>query len=341
MSLARISMREAFRSSGTRRRLGRAFTASVAFATLTGGAHADPSSLPPEVGYNYGLMEPPRTAGMAGAQRAFSNSTDALYVNPANMASSRVYQIGALGQIWPEARRQSYGAAIVDSVVSSSRLAGGVGVNWTGQEPSGVDRNALDVRFALAYPFSDHVFLGAAGRYLSLKQGGFPRGLYSLPPSLASGGRSGQTIVQTITFDAGLTVKPIPELGFSLVGQNLTNPDNTFLPLMLGGGIAYGTSDFTFEVDSVGDFTTYAEAKTRLMVGGELLAADRFPLRLGYRYDEGQVSHAVTGGLGYLDTSYSIDLGIQRVVSGGDATAIIIGFKYHVESGGMSTDNME
>jgi hypothetical protein len=334
-------MREAFRSSGTRRRLGKALAGGVALATFAGGALADPSSLPPEVGYNYGLTEPPRTAGMAGAQRAFSNSTDALYVNPANMASSRIYQIGALAQIWPEARRQTYGAAIVDSIVSSSGLAGGVGASWTGQEPSGVDRSALDVRFALAYPFSDHFFLGAAGRYLSLKQDGFPRGLYGLPPSIASGGRSGQTIVQDITFDAGLTVKPIAELAFSLIGQNLTNLDNSFLPLMLGGGGAYGTQDFTVEIDAVGDFSTYAEAKSRIMVGGEYLAADRFPLRLGYRYDEGQSSHAVTGGLGYIETAYSIDLAIQRVVSGGDATAIIIGFKYHVESGGLSPDGME
>jgi predicted porin len=331
-------MREAFRSSGTTRRLGKALAGSVALATLAGGAHADPSKLPPEVGYNYGLTEPPRSAGMAGAQRAFSNSTDALYLNPANMASSRVYQIGALAQIWPEAGRQTYGAAIVDSIVSSSRLAGGLGASWTGQDPSGVDRSAFDVRFALAYPFSDHFFLGAAGRYLSLKQDGYPRGLYSLAPSLAAGGRPGQTIVQTITFDAGATVKPIPELGFSLIGQNLSNPDNTFLPLMLGGGAAYGTTDFTVEADAVGDFTTYGKTKSRVMVGGEYLAGDHFPLRLGYRYDEGAVSHALTGGLGYIDTAYSIDLAVQGLVSGGNATAIIIGFKYHVESGGLSPE---
>jgi hypothetical protein len=70
------------------------------------------------------------------------------------------------------------------------------------------------------------------------------------------------------------------------------------------------------------------------MVGGEYLAGDHVPLRLGYRFDEGVTTHAVTGGIGYLDNAYSIDLSIQRVVSGGNATAIIIGFKYHVESAG-------
>ena len=130
---------------------------------VASAARADPSKLPPEVGYNYGQTETPRIAAMGGALRAFSNSTDALFINPANMATSRVYHIGALAQIWPEADRQSYGAAIVDSIVSSSRLAGGLGGTWTSQDPDGVDRKSLDVRFALAYPFSDHLFIGASG----------------------------------------------------------------------------------------------------------------------------------------------------------------------------------
>ncbi len=311
--------------------------AGLALVAISPAAHADPSKLPPEVGYNYGATEAPRTAGMAGALRAFSNSTDALFMNPANMASSRVYHLAALAQIWPEASRQTYGAAIVDSIVSTSRLAGGLAASWTGQDPSGVDRSAFDVRFALAFPFSDHFYLGATGRYLSLKQNGYPKGLYDLAPSLAAGGEHGNAISQGITFDAGATLKPIEELAISIVGSNLTNPGTSFLPLMFGGGIGYGTTDFTVEADGLADFTTYGSTKARAMLGGEYLVGDHVPLRLGYRYDQGAESHAVTGGLGYLDSAYSIDLAVQRVVSGAAATAIIIGFQYHVESGGSLT----
>ena len=311
--------------------------AVVALLAASGAARADASKLPPEVGYNYGLTETPRTAGMGGALRAFSNSTDALFMNPANMATSRVYHLAALAQIWPEASRQTYGAAIVDSIVSTSRLAGGLAASWTGQDPSGVDRSAFDVRFALAFPFSEHFYLGATGHYLSLQQNGFPRGLYDLPPSLAAGGTHGSAIVQGITFDAGATLKPIPELAFSVIGSNLTNPGNGFLPLMFGGGLGYGTTDFTVEADALADFTTYGATKARAMVGGEYLAADHVPFRLGYRYDQGADSHAVTGGLGYVDSAYSIDLSIQRTVAGAAATAIVIGFQYHVESGGSLT----
>src|SRR6185369_1746079 len=224
-----------------------------------------------EVGYNYGQTENPRIGGMGGALRAFSTSTEALYANPANMAATRVYHIGALAQIWPEASRQSYGIGIVDSIVSASRLAGGLSATWNRQDPDGVDRTSYDLRFGLAFPFSEHFFLGGSAHYLSLKQAGYPSGLYSLRPSVAAAGLNDKAIVQNITFDAGMTLKPIPELALSLVGTNLTNPGNGFMPLGLGGGIGYGTSDFTVEADVVGDFTTYEKTKARAMLGGEFL----------------------------------------------------------------------
>ena len=81
-------------------------------------AWAEPSERPPEVGYNYSELELPRTAAMGGALRAFSNSLEALQNNPANLAVTRVYHVGGLAQFWTNSNRQSYGASIVDSVVS-------------------------------------------------------------------------------------------------------------------------------------------------------------------------------------------------------------------------------
>jgi opacity protein-like surface antigen len=294
------------------------------------------SDVPPEVGYNYGQVESPRIAALGGALRASSNSTEALFINPANMATSRVYHIGALAQIWPESSRQTYGLGIVDSIVSASRLAGGLGGTFNRQDPEGVDRTSFDVRFALAYPFSEHFFIGGSGRYLSLKQGGFPRGIYALPPSQAAAGTPDSAIVQTLTFDAGLTLKPADEFAISLVGYDLTDPGTGFLPLMLGGGLSYGTRDYSLEIDAIGDFTTYESSKARVMGGGELLVADHFPLRAGYRFDQGAKSHTISGGFGYIDNAYTLDLSIGRVVSGDAVTIITIGFKYHVESAGIA-----
>lgn len=319
--------------------LGIAITLEIFVAAPV--AHADASKLPPEVGYDHGQTLTPRVGGMGGAQRAFSNSTDALFVNPANMAMTRIYHVGAIAALWPEARRQSYGLAIVDSIVSASRVAGGLSASYLSQDPAGVDRSGFDVRFALAYPFSEQFFLGASAHYLSLKQSGYPSGLFALQPSEAAAGRRGKTIVQEMTFDAGLTAKPVDEVAISLVGYNLTNPGVGFLPLVLGGAAAYGTTELTIEADALADLTTYDSTTWRVMGGGELLVGNHVPLRAGYSWDQGRGNHALAAGLGYLDEVYAFDVSVQRVVSGDASTAVFIGFKYHVESAGLVPQGQE
>lgn len=308
----------------------------VLSALCVGGPlKAEPSEVPPEVGYNYSELETARTAALGGALRAFSNSIEALQNNPANLAATRVYHVGGLAQFWSGANRQSYGLAIVDSVVSRSRLAGGLSVNWLFQDPEGVDRRALDARFALAFPVSDKLQVGASGRYMDLSQDGFPRGRDVLPPSAASSGLAGESIVKEITFDAGLTIRPTPNLAVSLVGNNLTDPGHSLLPLIFGAGVGFGADLFTVEVDLAGDFTTYESTKLRGMGGVEFLAAGQYPLRLGYRYDEGQGSHALSGGAGYAAKEFAFDVSVRRIFGDDAATAYFFGLKYHVDSLGL------
>jgi opacity protein-like surface antigen len=328
-------MRDASFASGCARAL-LTFAISGAAVTRSGIALAAPSSVAPEVGYNYGLTETPKIAATAGALRSTGNATDALFVNPANMATTRVYHLGAFASIWPQASRQTYGGAIVDSVVSSARVAGGFGGSFTRQDPDGVDRKIIDLRFALAYPFSDTFFVGAAGRYASVEQDGFPRGLGDVRPSVAAAGLEDDAIVKTFTFDAGMTLKPVDELSFSVVGYNLTDTGHGFLPLMLGGGAGVGMDIFSIEADLLGDFTTYDDASIRGMLGGQVLLGGHFPLRLGYRYDDGAADHTVTAGAGYLDDAYAVDLSLQRIVAGDSLTVVVLGFTYHLESTGLT-----
>jgi opacity protein-like surface antigen len=317
---------------GPCRRLALLGLATLAMSTAASHARAEGSSLPPEVGWNYGEIETPRSAAMGGALRAYSNSVSALFINPANMAVTRVYHLGALAQIWPEASRQSYGGAAVDSIVSSARLAGGFGGTWTLQDPNGIDRQATDLRFALAFPFSDQFFLGIGGRYLWLKQDG----LGPLGDSLASGGSKAQNIVRGFAFDAGATVKPSDFFAISLVGNNLNNPGHGFQPTSVGGGVGVGTSDVTVEGDVLSDFTTWNKTTVRAMGGLEILIADHYPIRGGYRYDDGGKSHAVSAGLGYIDRTFAAEVAVRRIVSGDQATAIFFGFTYHLESSGLT-----
>ncbi|MBE7482577.1 MAG: hypothetical protein HS104_21670 [Polyangiaceae bacterium] len=313
----------------------RALVTASAFGACvlaSGRAAADESDLDPTIGWNYGEIETPRSAAMGGALRAYSNSVSALFINPANMAASRIYHLGALAQIWPEANRQSYGAGAVDSIVSSTRLAGGFGGTWTLQDPDGIDRQATDLRFALAMPFSDQFALGVGGRYLWLKQ----NGLGPLGDSLASGGTQDENIVRGFAFDAGATLKPTEFFAISMVGNNLNNPGHGFQPSSVGGGVGIGTKDLTIEGDVVSDFTTWDKTKVRAMGGLELLLADHYAVRGGYRYDDGAKSHAVSVGAGYIDRAFSAEAAVRRIVSDPGATAIFFGFTYHLEATGLT-----
>jgi hypothetical protein len=294
---------------------------------------ADPSSLPPEIGYNHGEQETPRSIALAGALRALSNSTDAIFLNPANMAASKVYHVGGIAQIWPQADRQSYGVAASDSARTHG-VSGGLAAFWTRQDADGVDRKAFDFRLALAAPLSDQFCFGGGLRYLSLSEDGFPAGAGGLRPSIAAGGLNGEEIVEEITFDAGLTLKPIPAFAISLVGQNLTDSGNGFLPLLFGGGAGFGNENFSLEVDAVSDFSTYDTATMRVQGGGEILLGDSFPLRGGYSFDEGPDMHSLAGGFGFVSRQFSLDAGMRASVSGPSSFAFVLGFKYHVEASG-------
>jgi len=314
-----------------------ALASAGALLTSAAVVHADPSKATPEVGYNYSEVETPRIAGTGGALRASSNSLSALFINPANLAATRVYHIGAFAQIWPEASRQSYGAGAVDSIVSSSRIAGGVGATYNIQDADGMNRRWTDIRFALAYPIADQLFLGLGGRYTWLYQ----NGLGPLGTSLASSGLPNARIVRGFGLDAGATLRPNEHFAFSVVGNNLTNPDTGFQPTSVGGGIALSFGDFGGEVDGVADFTTWDHTTARAMVGLEGLFADHLEVRLGYRYDSGAESHGVGGGLGYVEKNFDLDASVRRTVVGEGATAIVFGFTYHLDSSGLVPSSSE
>jgi opacity protein-like surface antigen len=101
--------------------------------------------------------------------------------------------------------------------------------------------------------------------------------------------------------------------------------------------VGYGTEDFSVEVDGLADFNSWLDISGRVMAGGEYLIADHFPVRLGYRFDQGAMSHAVAGGFGYLDPRFSVEASVRRTLVGPSATTIMVGLAYFLESSGLIT----
>jgi opacity protein-like surface antigen len=125
-------------------------------------------------------------------------------------------------------------------------------------------------------------------------------------------------------------------LSFALVGNNLNGADTGYQPLTFGGAIGYAQDKFGIETDVVSDVRTWDKSKVRAMAGADVLLGDSVIVRGGYRYDQGAASHSASLGLGYIDRSFSADIGVRRVLSGDAATAIVLSLTYHVESTGLT-----
>lgn len=316
-----------------------AVPALAAAVTLAAPAAAGPASTTPEQGYDLGQIEGPRAIGMGGALNALGTSTEAIYLNPANLPLARAYHFELLGSYWPEAQRYSIGGAVMDS--SSSRLAGGFAGQGSCQDcfdQFGLHRNFTNLRLSLAYPFGNVLALGATVQYLHVDQavniGAFPGN----PMNLVSGGNPNGVIMNTFMVDAGITVMPIPQLRFGVVGHNLTDPGTGLAPTQLAGGVGFTTGKFAIEADMLGDFTTYGHAEGRFMAGAELFL-EHVPLRIGYRYDDGTKSDALFGGIGYIARQWGVEAS-----AGGDFysahPSVVVGLsvRYFYDSSGLGNN---
>lgn len=296
-------------------------------------AHADPMTTSPEQGYDQGEIPAARAVGMGGALNALGVSTPALFLNPANLPLARVYHIEALGSFSPEAQRESFGAAIVDSVINAQRLAGGIGGTWNQMDPQGLDRVWTDVRAGLGVPLGDYLSLGMTGRYLHVEQhtaaGPFGQ-------SYASDGTSSSPVWNGLTFDLGATAL-LGDFRLALVGHNLTNPATALAPTTTAFGAGYSSGIFAVEADGMADFTTFGTTTWRAMGGAELFLAGHYALRAGWRYDTGTQLNTPSLGLGYLDIQWAIEAAVRHdLESDHAATTGVLSLKYFYDATGAA-----
>jgi hypothetical protein len=303
-------------------------------ALAPGAAAADPMSISPEQAYDLGEIPSPRATAMGGALNALGVSTAAVYMNPANMPMARVYHLESVAAYQPESRRQTYALAIVDSLLSSTRLAGGLAGAWSNLDPDGLHRNWTDVRAGLALPIGDHLALGATLRWLRMEQAvsGAPFGV-----DQASGGTANGPIFNAVTLDAGATVSLGDSFRIAAVGHNLTFPNNPLAPTTAALGVGFATSAFAIEGDVLLDFTTWASTRTRLMVGGELFVADRYALRVGWRYDWGTQLNTPSLGVGYIDPRWSVELAVRHDITSEHASTLgVLSVRYFYDPTGAT-----
>jgi hypothetical protein len=262
-------------------------------------------------------LETPRGLALGTGVRASAVSTAALAYNQAGMPLSKLYHLEGLVGFAPSTGLWTLGASVVDS--NTNNLAAGLAFRGLiGSEDDGY--SGLDGQLALAYPLAEFLSLGLGARYVWLTTNA------QLPEGMDD------TLVQGFTLDASVVVQPVDGLRIAAYGSNLIDLESSLAPLQVGGSAAFTyESVFTIGADVLVDLTTFEQAQILAGGGVELLAAGKVPIRLGYVFDSGRQIHSVSGGLGYLDTSWGAELSLRQDVAGASDTAILASFRYFVQ----------
>ncbi len=263
-----------------------------ALAFLLAAAHVTAAELPPAGGVP-DLAGSRTLALSAGVGMAAGN--DGIFVNPATIAARRRYSIesgGFIDRRGSESVAKLVGGSVVDSL--SSPVAAG----FSYLRALDGDYEGNIVHLALAGPIAEKLFLGVAGKWLSL---------------------DANEKVSAATADAGLFWQVGEWVSIGAAGYNLVPIANDVVaPMGVGAGVTLGNDRvFQLTADWRADLDRAEETKNRYGVGAEVMLGNLVPLRAGWARDE------------TLDTSWW-SLGAGIVTRGG--IALDVGYRQSLDA---------
>jgi opacity protein-like surface antigen len=289
---------------------------SVARAQIeapAGVSASPPSSIPREDSF-----ESARSLALGLGNRATTSSTAALAGNVANMAMIPVYDLETAFSNVAGERTFGTGGAVVDS--RTAKVAAGVMTRGVFGNRAR-DYSGFDVKLGLAMALGERLSAGIAGRYVKLDAN----------ESSASGQPIGPH-VKGFTMDAAVRLTLTEGLHLAVLGENLIDRHSALVPQRVGGGVGYSWKrmlDVGF--DLLADLSTFESAAVLLGTGVELVLAEKFPLRVGYRGDLGREIHALTAGLAYRDQKVSVAFSMRQEFGAFSETILLLSFIGHVQ----------
>ncbi|MBI5500771.1 MAG: hypothetical protein HY907_11055 [Deltaproteobacteria bacterium] len=258
----------------------------------------------------------PSSLGMADAQVASGIATSAMFLNPAGIAIGQVFHTEGWWGYSVNLDRHVAGVAATDS---TTPIAGGLGFTYTYTGIEAENNNFYDLRTGIAMLFADMIAVGLNLKYMRVDYG---EGVATPDGSL-----------NDFSMDAG-ALFTYDRFFLGVAGTNLTNLDHPMAPLALtfGGGLRLGPTRFEF--DATLDWSTYdevAEMGQKYAVGGEILIADAYVIRAGYRYENVPDVHGIAAGVGYVSSAVALDFGFQQDLSGQRSDSRLgLSFRYFV-----------
>ena len=251
----------------------------------------------------------PRPLGTGGAMRAIATGDAGPQLNPSGISLMRAYLVEGSYQYGSAASSHDARISAVDST-SAFNLGGALYYTYHRDSPSaGVTQTGHLLGGSLSFPLLDKIFFGGSAKYVRFADA-------------ASATHSG------FTFDAGLTVRPIPQLSVGAVGYNLLDRETPWAPRAVGGGIAIlPMPGLLFVFDSVlekvyGDSTR--DKAMYYMGGGEFSFFASAALRAGGGRDGLTKNGYVSAGVSTLSADIgALDVGLRQDVSGEKKSTIV------------------
>lgn len=263
--------------------------------------------------------------------RSSAISSSALAYNTAALPLGGLYHIEGNLDFQPSNKVFGLGAAVVDSV--TSKLAAGISFRGFISSADTSDENrrdfdGIDVYLGLGYPLGEAVSLGLAGRYNN-----FWRSDVFVDDFENETDTEDVTLAKGLNLDASLRIMPANNLQFALLAYNVVydKRDSPYVPVMVGGSFSFNIDKYaTLGLDGLADVTSFDGVQFLVGAGGEYFISGVVPIRLGYRFDTGRKQHDVTGGVGYTDRHFGVDLSLRQRVAGGDETRLMAALRFYV-----------
>lgn len=250
-----------------------------------------------------------RPLGSGGAMRAVATGDSGPMLNPSGISLMRSYAVEGGYQYGRTLGSHDLRLSAVDST-SAFKLGGALYYTYHRDSPAdGVTQTGHLAGVSLSLPFFDKIYLGANIKYVRFRDA-------------ADVKHAG------VTFDTGLTVRPLPQLSLGAVAYNLRDFDTPWAPRGYGGGVAllpFPALLLVFDVvwtKVYGD--TARDQAFQYMGGGEFSLGNTVAIRAGGGHDGLTRNGYVSAGITLLAADLgAIDFGLRQDVSGEDKTTLI------------------
>lgn len=245
-----------------------------------------------------------RTRSMGGAGRAIASTNEALYLNPAGMSQYARFDFDMDYAFQLDNPLHVVGLSIVDS--TSQPFAGGVDFHLALDPDNGNNSLSYLVAFALSSALIENtLFVGMTGNYDFL-----PTSIFDLAE------------VNRFGLDVGVLLRISGGISLAAVGYNLIPTNSRRLPLSVGFGAGLNIGgDMSTTRDLVGafsgvtlafdwllrDLTAATGPENQMSTGLEGLLFSAMPVRFGYKYALQTKEHELSGGLGYVASSFGVE----------------------------------